>query len=480
MVARPEVTRELERLSELPILPQILVTLNKVADDDNASAEDLGKIVLKDQGLTLQVLKVCNSAFYRQHRRERVTTVSQAVIILGFNGIRRLALGMSVYGLLKTSEQIPGLQGLWSHALTVGITARQLAARTGYMPVEEAFVAGLVHDIGRVVLARCDPDGFAKVIAGDPDSVAMREREREVYGVSHAMAGKKLAHRWSLPLALEEVIGDHHAYETQALGPASPLLRLVIGANRFTRVLMGTPDQARLEAAAEAAGRDFGLNPVQMQELYQGIWREYAELARAFDIAESAWDPGAGAAAFRPDLDRDELLARLQAISAAMVAPDGNGRVADMALDAIVAAAAVERLFLLVPDATGRGLVCRATRGRATPDEAAAFRLPLAPEGGPAARTLLEKRAFHVPDPRAPGTSRYLHPGLLAALGPHEFATVPLLFQGQALGLLWLDNPVSGRALTASLREGVATLANTLALALAGEARTAAQPQSVG
>jgi len=467
MVARPEVTREIEKLSELPILPQILVTLNKVADDDNASAEDLGKIILKDQGLTLQVLKVCNSAFYRQHRRERVTTVSKAVIILGFNGIRRLALGMSVYGLLKTSETIPGLQDLWSHALTVGITARQLAARTGYLPVEEAFVAGLVHDIGRVVLARCDPAGFARVIEGDPDSATLREREREVFGISHAMAGKKLAHRWSLPQPLEEVIGDHHAYETQALAPGSGLLRLVIAANRFTRVLMASPDRARLEQAAEDLGREFRLNAVQVQDLYQGIWREYAELARAFDIADSAWDPASGAAAFRPDLDRDELLSRLQAISAAMVASDAGERMVGMVLDAVMAAAAVERLFLVAPDSSGARLECLAHRGRATAEQAAAFALPLAPEGGLAARTLLEKRPFHIPDPQAPGTSRYLNAGLLAALGTHEFATVPLLYQGRALGLLWFDNPVSGRALTEPLREGVATLANTLAVALA-------------
>jgi putative nucleotidyltransferase with HDIG domain len=468
MVARAEVAREIDKLSELPILPQVLITLNKVAEDDNASAEDLGKIILKDQGLTMQLLKLVNSAYYRQQKRERVTTVSKAVIILGFNGVRRLALGMSVFSMLKDANRLSGLSELWSHALTVAITARQLAARTGYLPAEEAFVAGLTHDIGRVVLARCDPEAWARVIEGAPDSAELRERERVHFGVSHAMAGKKLAHRWSLPAPIEEAIGDHHAYETQALAPGSPLLRMVIGANRFARALMVNPDREGFDGACENLRASFHLTGLQVQELYQGIWREYEELAHAFDIV-GAWDPAGGAAAFRPDIDRDEMLNRLQSISAAMVAPGNTPeQVRDLVLDGIMGSVAVERLFLVEPDSTGDSLVCRAWRGRVTPEQVHAFRLPLTPVGGLAARTLLERHPFHVSDPEAPGVRHYLHAGLQAALGPREFATVPLLFQGRAVGLLWYDNPVTGRPLAEPLRNAIATLANTLALVLGG------------
>ncbi len=479
MVARAEVAREIDKLSELPILPQVLITLNKVAEDDNASAEDLGKIILKDQGLTMQLLKLVNSAYYRQQKRERVTTVSKAVIILGFNGVRRLALGMSVYSMLKDADRLPGLSELWSHALTVAITARQLAARTGYLPAEEAFVAGLTHDIGRVVLARCDPEAWARVMEGAPDSTELRERERIHFGVSHAMAGKKLAHRWSLPTPLEEIIGDHHAYDTQALVPGSPLMRLIIGANRFARALMVNPDREGFDGACENLRASFHLTGLQVQELYQGIWREYEELAHAFDIV-GAWDPAGGAAAFRPDIDRDEMLNRLQAISAAMVTPGNTPeQVRDLVLDGIMGSVAVERIFLVEPDPAGASLVCRAWRGRVTPEQENAFRLPLTPAGGIAARTLLELRPFHISDPEAPGVRHYLHAELLAALGPREFATVPLLFQGRAVGLLWYDNPVTGRPLAEPLRNAIATLANTLALVLGSRAPAVAPPEPV-
>lgn len=466
MPTRDDVAREIDRLSELPILPQILVTLNKVADDDNASAEDLGKIILKDQGLTLQVLKVVNSAFYRAQKRERTTTVSQAVIILGFNGIRRLALGMSVYDMFKSSSGQPGLQDLWSHSLTVAITARLLAARTGYHPVEEAFVAGLVHDIGRAVLARCDPELYGRLIAETSDSQLLRNRERELFGMSHAMAGKRLAHRWALPAALEEVIGNHHALETPALAAASPLTKIVAGANQFAHVLMSNPEREQLQRAMEEINAAFGLNVLQVQEIYNSIWREYAELAHAFDIPDNAWDPRGGAGAFRPDIDRDELLARLQGIAAAMVAPDAAGRLPGIILDGIFAAVAVERLFLLALEADGRTLACRASRGAATLAQEQGFRVTLGVDDGVTARTVLERKPFHVPDVEAPGTGRYLNAKLVALLGTRGFATIPLLYRGEPVGVLWFDNPTSRRPLTDPLREAVGTFANSLALAL--------------
>ncbi len=466
MATRDDVIREIDRLSELPILPQILIKLNKVAEDDNASAEDLGRIILKDQSLTLQVLKVVNSACYRQQKRECTTTVSQAVVILGFNGVRRLALGMSVYDTLKTANTLPGLQNLWSHSLTVAITSRLVAACTGYYSAEEAFVAGLVHDIGRVVLARCDPELYGRIIARTSDSAELRNQERKLFGMSHALAGKRLAHHWSLPAAFEEVIGGHHAYETEALVAGARLLRIVVGANRFAHALMDGADAPALQRAMDELGQSFGLSVAQVQEIYRSIWQEYAELAQAFQIGGGVLDAQAAAGALRPDIDREELLARLQAIAAAMVAPDSSEQLPNMILDAIMASVAVERLFLLTLDEDGRRLVCRTARGSATLDQIERFRVAVTPEGGITARTILEQRAFHVADTAAPAVQAELNSELLALLGTSGFATVPLLYRGHAIGALWFDNPASRRPLAEPLRATIGTLANNLALAL--------------
>jgi len=472
VATRDDVIREIDRLSELPILPQILIRLNKVAEDDNSSVEDFGRVILKDQSLTLQVLRVVNSAFYRQQGRERTTTVSQAVLILGFNGVRRLALGMSVFDTLKSADALPGLQQLWSHSLTTAITTRLLASRTGYYSPEEAFVAGLVHDVGRIVLARCDPELYGRIVAQATTSAQLRDLERQQFGMSHALAGKRLAHRWSLPAQFEEVIGGHHAYETDTIEAGSRLLRLVAAANRFAHAL--TADEPALEQALAELAAPFGLEIAQAQAIHDAIWREYAELARTFQICGQALAPesesAAGIEAARSEVDRDELLARLQAISAAMVAPDTDARLPGMILDAIMAAVAVDRLFLVVVAEDGGGLACPQWRGCATAAQAEAFR-GVPPAGADAlARTIRERRPCHVPDPTSAEAAGLLAPELRALLGTGGFATVPLPYRGRAIGALWLDNPLSRRPLGETLREAVGVLANHLALALGAAA----------
>jgi GAF domain-containing protein len=225
----------------------------------------------------------------------------------------------------------------------------------------------------------------------------------------------------------------------------------------------------------------FGLNIMQVQEIYRSIWQEYAELAQAFQIAGEPLDAQAAAGVLRPDIDRDELLSRLQAIAAAMVAPDCGEQLPNMILDAIMASIAVERLFLLTLEEDGCTLVCRTARGRATLAQVERFRVTVAPENGITARTILERRPFHVPDTEAAGARPQLNPELLSLLGTRAFATAPLLYRGRAIGALWFDNPESRRPLAEPLRATVAVLANNLALALGAlAAPTAAVPVEPG
>jgi putative nucleotidyltransferase with HDIG domain len=286
-LVRPDVEEQLEAMSQLPVSSQVLIRLNQAATCDRTCAEDLGRIILKDQALTTRVLKVVNAAAYQQPHREPVTTISRAVVIIGFNGIRRLALGMAIYDALRSQGQAHMLQGFWDHALATAITARLLGCRSGYASGEEAFVAGLVHDIGKLVLASCDPELYARILSEANSSAGLRAREKEAFGLSHALAGKKLAKRWILPPVLVEVIGDHHARERVAAGNHLPLLlQIVIGANRFSPlVLEATDGRGALQAARYLQGM-FGLNPQEVARLHQDLLREYQELAQFFDAAE--------------------------------------------------------------------------------------------------------------------------------------------------------------------------------------------------
>lgn len=450
-ISRQDVDRQIDKMSKLPILPQILVKLNQVAEDSHASAEDLGRIILKDQALTLRILRVVNSAFYRHRRQRPITTVSKAVVFIGFNGIRRLALGMSVCDVLRAAEQVPMVQGFWSHSLATAITARLLAEKTGFTAKEEVFVGGLVHDIGKLVLARCAPDHYAGLLQDVATPTPLRARERRLCGLSHAQAGKRLARLWGLPSILEEVIGDHHAYDSKGLGPAlPPALRLVIAANRFSQLVLSRPQPAAARRAVRSVQEVAHLNDLQIDALYTDVVQEFTDLAKAFSIENlpaeiGKWQSGQE----RPEIDRDELIVQLQAISAAMVSQPDPNLLVELILDGLMATLAVDRLFLLVRCPTTGRLVCRASRGSVTTAQEEAFSLPIEPDAaGPADGGFSDE--------------------LLATLQAEEFATIPLHYHDTCEGLLWLDNPLSERLLSKPLLETAATFANSLALVLGG------------
>jgi GAF domain-containing protein len=164
-------------------------------------------------------------------------------------------------------------------------------------------------------------------------------------------------------------------------------------------------------------------------------------------------------------VDRDELLRQLAAVAAAMAAGEDPEQLTGRILEGILAAVALDRLFLLVPDGAA-GLVCTASRGQGAQPALAAF-APLS--RSPAAVWCGEalQRPLHVPDIAAASPAELPGDEVLEQLGVSSYATLPITFRGRPLGLLWLDNPATNRPLSVALREAVAPLAHQLALVLA-------------
>jgi len=471
-VSREQVDQQIEKMAKLPIVPQILIKLNKVATNNHASAEDLGKIILKDQALTLRILKVVNSAYYRRHRQERITTVSKAVVLIGFDGVRRLALGMSVHDMLRSAGEVPYVQDFWSHSLAGAISARLLSDRFGYPAKEEAFVAGLVHDIGKLILARCAPDIYAKLLAESPSQDEFRARERQYFGLSHVQAGKKLAKLWGMPDILQGVIGDHHAHDNKPLPSGMPMLhRLVVITNRFIPLILDQPDDTQAEAILAGLSSATGMNELEIEDFLSNVIQEYSDLAQAFELG--SLPPPKTRYLTRqvgPDVDHDEMILQLNDISAALIAQWTPDELIDRVLDGILATLPVERLFLTgFQDGTGQ-LHCLRHRGAASEKQAAALTLPRAElnfgEIDPAGEATLLTRPTLIQDP---ATLTGLGSGathLFATLRSGELAILPLNFHNQPVGLLWMDNPNSGRRLTEPMLEAATTFGNSLALVL--------------
>ena len=202
-----DLRNRIEKLGDLPTLPHVVQRLAAMIGRPTVSTEEIGAIIEKDQVLAAKVLRLANSPFYGFP--SRIGSVAHAVIVLGFNVVKGLTLCASALSIMKDA----GMDQLWRHSLGVAITANLLAARLGIKNPEELFVAGLLHDIGKVVLyvkwpevGACIKD--ASKAGGDR---SLFELEQELTGLSHADIGGCLANAWNLPVTLREPILYHHA-----------------------------------------------------------------------------------------------------------------------------------------------------------------------------------------------------------------------------------------------------------------------------
>lgn len=187
-----DVFAQIERMGGLPSLPQNLLRIQQVATDDRSSADDLAMCILKDQALTMRVLKVVNSAMYQRRGQEPVRTVRKAVIVLGFETVRKLALGLSVFDMMSKLSRSPWLADVTRHSLITAAFAQILAEASGRVPPEEAFVTALVHDIGKVVLLECSPEAMDRVLADMEQGLHGLDAERRHFGLTHGRAGRAL------------------------------------------------------------------------------------------------------------------------------------------------------------------------------------------------------------------------------------------------------------------------------------------------
>lgn len=199
-----------DKAGSLPALPVVATELLASLDQDDMDVPTLARHITSDQSLAARALRIANSPFYGM--AGRVTTIQDAVVILGFRAIRSLVLSSLM---VKAVDSMVGgnknTRGFWRHAVAVALCARGMARLGGSCP-DTAFTAGLLHDVGRVFLAACFPDHTQAAhqhqkAQGGPYIHA----ERAVMGIDHGFAGGVLARQWGFPFRIADAIGRHHS-----------------------------------------------------------------------------------------------------------------------------------------------------------------------------------------------------------------------------------------------------------------------------
>jgi len=203
----------------LDLLPSLPVSTNKVielSNKMNITAAELNKVISLDPVLTGKVIKLVNSAYFSLPNK--ITSLIQAIVMLGINTVKNLALSSSVLNNFNSKKYFKALNidSYWKHSIAVGVTAKIIASnkKINKKMLESFFIGGLLHDIGKILLNMTYPEKYLEVMNySDVKKIPLYKVEKEVFGIDHCEVGKMIADKWSFSKEISFVIQNHHNIE---------------------------------------------------------------------------------------------------------------------------------------------------------------------------------------------------------------------------------------------------------------------------
>ncbi len=482
-MAEKSATERMDRFESLPTLPAVVVRVLEVVLDSESSAKDAAEIIASDPALAAKVLKIVNSPAYGL--RQKISTIGHAVAMLGFATLKGLVLSVSVFDELLEKGKPAGLDKamFWQHSLAVAAAAKSVAAETGYDLPEEAYVAGLLHDVGKVAMDFTMKEKYAAFLARlkaeSLDQIAMEPAE---LGISHADAGSRILARWNLPLILQQAVRHHHEEVLDGRGIPERAVQLAsivhladfmcwaqwigsievprppaLAAQAESRVKL---DRRKTDKVMEAVELElkrlaeiFNLQVPDLKRFRQALLRANVELGRINSLYDQA----------RRQLERQvtELTELNEAIRRARQTLDPE-KVRHALLEGVQKGLGFDRAFFFIVDEIQKTL--------AAADMSDSTNVPMGPSTlvveAAAARPLLE-RCSSQPDPflldqaGAPGSDI-----LLRYLDVEQAAVAPIQVQGGLVGLLVSDNAFTKLPVSETSLQSLAILAAEGSLAL--------------
>lgn len=272
-----ELANVVRGVRDLPALPSIVLDLIASFGREDVDVTALAEKMSRDQALAAKTLRLANSSFYGLP--SKVRTVKQAIVVLGFDSARALAVASSVidtFGVSRCPQVDVG--SFWRHSIATALCAKILA-RHARLDQDHAFIAGLLHDIGRLVLASSFPEQYAQVLAcRDSEDSSLCSAELKVLGVEHQRAGQMLAEAWKFPPAIQRAIGLHHAPAGADLGDVPGIVHV---ANAMVHALdLGGGEHDAVPLLLDAAWDSLRMTPEQLQAVFRETEGQFEEACR--------------------------------------------------------------------------------------------------------------------------------------------------------------------------------------------------------
>ncbi len=237
---RHQMIKKIDSINDLPTLPNIAMEVNRLLQNVNTPIEKLVDLLERDQSMVLKILKLVNSSFYGF--KSKINNLRHAVTLMGYSTVQSAVVTVSVIDSLKAKNDLKGfdISMFWTHSIGVAVMCRHLAASTKLAMPEEAFTAGLIHDVGKVVLVNHFPEEFVSLYEIiEADGVAFYTAEKNGDTYPHNLIGGNLSRRWMLPERLDHAIRYHHGGSSQ--GPDAGLTFLVAVSDTIVNMMNKQP-----------------------------------------------------------------------------------------------------------------------------------------------------------------------------------------------------------------------------------------------
>jgi putative nucleotidyltransferase with HDIG domain len=197
------------KIDDLPTIPVVATQVLQLLDNPDVNVDEVADLMLSDQVMTARVMKMVNSPIYRPS--QEITSLKRALVYLGIRNIKEIALTSSFISAFENKSGAIDISTFWAHAFGVGMVSKIIAEKIHYNDIEKAYLAGIIHDIGEVVLSYYQPETFSKIMAIIKEQpVRLIDVEQEEFKTTHTEVGYCIAEKWNFPEAYREVVLYHH------------------------------------------------------------------------------------------------------------------------------------------------------------------------------------------------------------------------------------------------------------------------------
>lgn len=267
-----QILQTIENISSIPTLPTVIERLTRLLQNPKTSAEEVGKAITTDQALAAKVLKLVNSAFYGFPGR--ISTITHAIVILGFSTVKNIVLTASIFDAFHCKGEGVGdfdLEGFWLHSIACGAASLSIAKYLGCTEKEECFIAGLMHDLGKLIMCQYVPEEFSRALHHcNKNQSLLYDSELTLFECTHQEIGGFLTERWNLPHNLQHAVQYHHTpspkrdyYLTTAIVHCADILVRALD--------IGSGGDNKIPSIAEHVWETLGLETIPLAPLLDTI-----------------------------------------------------------------------------------------------------------------------------------------------------------------------------------------------------------------